>query len=202
MSSSPWSRRSGRSRFPVAAAAGQCRTPRPARLGRAHLSVAAEDGRLILAGIGVPRPEIGDLAHPAAHPATGAGVVERHDRVRALARAERRITALPVPGRVESWHPKGYMRGWRDTRAGARTRAHRLRRRHDRSRRDVLNPDSGCHQQRDPEEAGLHNKETGTRVGGYGERVSAVCDRRVPLEQAFTMAELSRSPGSYGASAE
>jgi hypothetical protein len=75
---------------------------RPAGLRRSHLAVASEYGRLVLPGIAVPRSEVGDLAHAAAHPPARPRVVEGNDRGRALAGAQRRVTALPVPRRVEA----------------------------------------------------------------------------------------------------
>src|SRR5439155_23314420 len=61
---------------------------RPAGGRRALGAVAAERAREVLAGIGIRRPEVRDLAELAEHPAPRPAVVVSDDSGRALSRAE------------------------------------------------------------------------------------------------------------------
>src|SRR5207237_6616724 len=90
---------------------------RPARRGRALGAVATERARAVLAGIGIRRAEVRDLAKLAEHPALRPAVVVGDDRGRTLTRAERRVAALAVPGRVEPGKAGRHARGRRDTRS-------------------------------------------------------------------------------------
>src|SRR5207302_888448 len=87
---------------------------RPSRRWRAIRTVTAERARAVLPRLVVPRPEIGDLAEPSAHPAGRAAVVVRDRRGRAITRAERGIAALSVPLRVEPRDARRQARGGRD----------------------------------------------------------------------------------------
>src|SRR5206468_4249497 len=75
---------------------------RPSGRGRAEPAVPAQDAWLVLAGLAVPRAEVGRLAHPARDPAERARVVVRESRRCGIPRAQAHIPALAVPGGVES----------------------------------------------------------------------------------------------------
>ena len=75
---------------------------RPAGGRRAGGTVAAEDARLVLSGIGAPGPEEG-----VAVPPERTGIKERHRGNGCPAGAEDRIPALPIEGGVRSSDPDG-----------------------------------------------------------------------------------------------
>src|SRR5207245_1333408 len=140
------------------------------RLWRAHLAVPAKDGRLVLPGIAVPRPEVGDLAHAPRDPAARARVVVRDDRIRALARTKRRVAALPVPRRVESRDTGAYAGGRRDAGAHARTVAEDGRRRGQPRGGAGRSADHGGRGQSHRDDHSPHSKKTTYRQQGYAPR--------------------------------
>src|SRR5207253_8845776 len=93
---------------------------RPARVRRAR-AITAEDARLVLTRARVPRAEVGDLARHAAHPSSRSGVVHGDGSGRGIARTERHVSALSVPGGVEARGPRGNARGWRNAGTDARS---------------------------------------------------------------------------------
>src|SRR5206468_1348060 len=113
---------------------------RPSGCRRTRVAVASEWCRAVLSWIRIPRAEIRDLTHPSESPTTRAAVVESHDRRGALARAERRVAALPVPGRVKARDAGGHTRRRRDARAGARGARRGRDRRRRRASRVSLRP--------------------------------------------------------------
>src|SRR5207253_6301081 len=89
---------------------------RPSGRRRATRTVAAKDARLILARLGVPRPEVCDLTQTPADPAARARVEIGDRRGRAFARAEAHVSGLSVPRRVESGEAARHARRWCDAR--------------------------------------------------------------------------------------
>src|SRR5204862_4803071 len=87
---------------------------RPRRGGRPQLAVAAEDARLVLPGLALPGPEVGDFAEAPRDPAERARVVVREGRRGHVARTEPHVAALAVPGGVESRKLRRRGRGRRD----------------------------------------------------------------------------------------